>query len=221
MAKMPKAAENGRRAGGRQLRPIVLKFGGTSVEDSAALRRVIAIVSRRRHDGVVVVVSALAGVTDQLLIAGEHAARGHLAKAQNILQGVRERHRAAAGDLFSDASSGFSPYLESECEAAAGLLQGIAALGEFSSRTADRLVSTGELLSSRLLTQALQAAGSKATWVDTRECIVTDDAHGAAVPLREETERRLRQVLAPLLQNGDLPVLGGFIAATREGTPTT
>jgi aspartate kinase len=212
---MSQAAQSGEEA-----RAVVLKFGGTSVEDTAALRRVIGIVSRQAGPALVVV-SALAGVTDQLLAAGEQAGSGRLAAKEEKLQALRERHERIARELLGSAADGYVSYLQSECEALARLLQGVAALGEFSARTSDRLVGAGELLSSRLLAEALGEAGSDAVWVDARECIVTDDAYGCAKPLGEETDRRLREVVVPLLEGGQVPVLGGFIGASSEGTPTT
>jgi len=219
---MSKAAAKGEQPGQRRLSgAAVLKFGGTSVEDSAALRRVIGIVAQRDKP-VVVVVSALAGVTDQLLAAGEQAASGGLTAAEETLQNILERHGRMAGDLLPQAAAdSFQGYLQGECEEAQKLLRGVAALGEFSARTADRLVGKGELLSSRLLADALRAQGSDAAWLDSRECVVTDEAYGCAAPLREETDLRLRQQVSPLLESGRVPVLGGFIGATAEGTPTT
>jgi aspartate kinase len=217
---MSQAADNGKR-GQASPRCVVLKFGGTSVEDTAALRRVIGIV--KRQDGpAVVVVSALAGVTDQLLGAGEHAAAGRLAAGEECLRGIRVRHEGIARELLPDAAAGaFLSYLQAECDGLAKLLQGVAALGEFSTRTSDRLVGSGEVLSSRLLADALREDGSNAAWLDARECIVTDDAYGCAAPLREETNCRLGERVAPLLESAQVPVLGGFIAATTDGTPTT
>lgn len=199
----------------------VLKFGGTSVEDSAAMRRVIGIVKRQRGPAVAVV-SALGGVTDQLLAAAEHAAGGRLSAAEEAVRAMRERHREVAEHLLpGDSARGFQACLQCELEAVSKLLQGIAVLGEFSPRTTDRLVGAGEVLSSRLLADALQQAGCPAVWVDARECIVTDEAHGCAAPLREATNQRLQEVVWPLLGTGRVPVLAGFIAATAEGTPTT
>ena len=206
---------------GKRARCVVLNFGGTSVEDVAALRRVIAIVAGRK-EAVVVVVSALGGVTDQLLAASERAARGELGAAQQLLHAIGRRHEQVAQQLLPGASAGaFLTSLQAEREALGNLLQGIAALGEFSPRTADRLVGSGELLSSRLLAQALRDSGKDAVWVDARQCIITDECFGCAAPLREVTESRLRKCVLPVLENGQIPVLGGFIAASAEGTPTT
>jgi aspartate kinase len=199
----------------------VLKFGGTSVEDSAALRRVIAIVARRRKP-LTVVVSALAGVTDQLLAAGEHAAAGDAPAAEHILQEINRRHQQIARELLpSCLAAAFLSTLQEECSALIRVLQGVVALREFTPRTADRLAGAGELLSSRLLAEALQVAGCASTWLDARECIVTDDAFGQAAPLLEETDCRLRELVFPVLENGRVAVLGGFVAATVDGTPTT
>jgi len=200
----------------------VLKFGGTSVEDSAAFRRVLAIVGQRRDKPAAVVVSALAGVTDQLLAAGEQAAAGELVEAIEILRGIRERHDRIARELILGSHvTAFLNWLHDECEALARLLQGVTALGEFSARTSDRVVGAGEVLSSRLLADALREAGNDAVWVDARECLVTDETYGCAAPLRAETDRRLGELVLPVLRAGRVPVLGGFIAATTEGTPTT
>ncbi|HJT01360.1 MAG TPA: aspartate kinase [Terriglobales bacterium] len=215
-------AESGQCGDDRGSSCVVLKFGGTSVEDSAAFRRVLAIVGQRRDKPTAVVVSALAGVTDQLLVAGEQAAAGELVEAIEILRTIRERHDRVACELILGSQvTAFLSWLHDECEALGKLLQGVTALGEFSARTADRLVGAGEVLSSRLLAEALRGAGNDTVWVNARECIVTDEGHGCAAPLREETDRRLEKLLLPLLREGRLPVLGGFIAATMEGTPTT
>jgi aspartate kinase len=217
---MSQAAESRKQNSVRRAKWVVLKFGGTSVEDAAAVRRVASIVARRR--AAVVVVSALAGVTDQLLEAGEQAASGRLAAAEESLHALQQRHVYITRELLPEGSAAvFLGWLEAECEALRKLLQGVAALGEFSPRTADRLVGTGEILSSRLLTECLCSRGSRAVWVDARGCVVTDEAYGCAAPLREQTDRRLRELVLPLLESGQVPVLGGFIAATREGTPTT
>lgn len=222
MAKMSQAAENADCGAGGGASCVVLKFGGTSVEDSAAFRRVLGIVGERRDKPAVVVVSALARVTDQLLAAGEHAAAGELVEAIEILRTIRERHDRIARELILGSQvTGFLSWLHEECEVLARLLQGVTALGEFSPRTADRLVGAGEVLSSRLLAEALRGAGNDAVWVNARECMITDEVYGCAAPLQEETNRRLRKLVLPVLEEGRVPVLGGFIAATTDGTPTT
>jgi aspartate kinase len=219
---MSQAADNGRCGDYRGSSCVVLKFGGTSVEDSAAFRRVLAIVGQRRDKRAAVVVSALARVTDQLLAAGEQAAAGELVEAVEILRSVRERHDRIARELVLGSQvTAFLSWLHDECEVLAKLLQGVTALGEFSPRTSDRLLGAGEVLSSRLLAEALRSAGNEAVWVNARECIVTDEAYGCAAPLADETDRRLQELVSPLLRDGRVPVLGGFIAATLDGTPTT
>ncbi len=219
---MSQAGKNGEPGGEERSCPaVVLKFGGTSVEDAAALRRVTGIV-RRQTGPALVVVSALAGVTDQLLAAGEQAGNGGLEAAEGSLRGIEERHGRIARELLASASAdAYLSYLHGECEAAAKLLQGVAAVGEFSARTADRVVGMGELLSSQLLAKVLREARSNAAWVDARQCVVTDDNFGCAQPRREETDRRLQELVLPLLEKGRVAVLGGFIGATLEGTPTT
>ncbi len=101
------------------------------------------------------------------------------------------------------------------------MLAAIAAEKAFAPCSQDKLLGVGELLSSKLVQSALQSAGVDAVLVDARECIITDAAHARATPLWEETNERLQTVLWPLLESGQVPVMGGFVGATRDGIPTT
>ncbi len=85
----------------------------------------------------------------------------------------------------------------------------------------DSLLGAGESLSSKLIHSALRSSGVNAALVDARECIVTDAAHTRATPLWGETNKRLQGIVLPLLEAGQVPVMGGFVGATRDGIPTT
>jgi aspartate kinase len=201
---------------------IVMKFGGTSVEDAAAIARAADIVRSRLPQQPVVVVSALAGVTDSLLAMGQAAGRGDREQALALSRSLRERHYNVAGELLGTGLfTQFHAELESAFDALDELLRGIAAVGELTPRTQDNVLTFGERLSSAIVTAAFSARGLDSTLVDSRQCIITDATHGRAVPQMEETSARLGERLRPLLESRRVPVMAGFIASTREGVPTT
>ncbi|HYY68666.1 MAG TPA: lysine-sensitive aspartokinase 3 [Terriglobales bacterium] len=201
---------------------IVMKFGGTSVEDASAIERVTGIVRSRSAEAPVVVVSALAKVTDQLLAAGQTAATGDRDAALESCQALRQRHRRTACELFPGTHfSQLQSALESQFDLLRELLARIAALQDLTPRSIDCLLSFGELLSSEIVTAALIASGLPAECVDARECIITDCAHTRAAPLFEETRARLEARLRPLIGRELIPVMGGFIGSTLDGIPTT
>ncbi len=202
--------------------PVILKFGGTSLEDGAAVRRALRIVKQRLPHRPVVVASALAEVTDQLLAAGKAAARGELASARQSLEGLQLRHEQVALDVAgAERFAALLPVLASEFLEMQALLGNVAAAGALMPRLQDQLLSFGESLSSRMVAAALAHGGLDAVWVDARACIVTDAAHTQATPLWEETNQRLQAALLASLAESRVPVLGGFIGATRDGIPTT
>jgi len=201
---------------------IVMKFGGTSVEDSVAIDRAAKIVAGRRDLLPVVVVSAMSKVTDQLLAAGNAAGAGDRDKALQLSRGLRERHYATAGELLGTGLfTEFHGELESEFDALDELLRGIAALGELTPRTTDLVSSFGERISSRMVAAAFVARELPAAHVDSRSCIVTDANHMKAVPLFPEIDLRLAHHVKPLLDKKQIPIMGGFIGSTREGVTTT
>ncbi len=201
---------------------IVMKFGGTSVENAAAIDRAARIVCMRLGDRPVVVVSAMAKVTDQLLAMGRAAGAGDRERALQLSRAVRERHYTTAGELLhTGLFTAFHADLEATFDALDELLRGIAAVGELTPRTTDYVLSFGERLSSKLVAAAFSARTLPAVLVDSGECIITDNTHTRAAPLFDETNERLRTHLGPLLQQGRVPVMGGFIGATRDGIPTT
>jgi len=201
---------------------VVMKFGGTSVGDAAAIERVTAIVRQRLPQRPVVVVSAMARVTDQLLQMARAAGAGDRKTSLTLARELRERHYNTAGELLGTALfTQFHGDLGTEFEELEELLRGISAVGELTPRTTDHVASFGEVLSSKLVTAALSAHGVDASLVDSRECIVTDDTFTRATPQFEETNTRLAETLRPLLDQSRVPVMGGFIGSTRAGITTT
>ena len=199
-----------------------MKFSGTTVEDAAAIRRVSQLVKRRLRHRPVVIVSALARVTDELLHAGRLAADGKLSAGHEITERLRQRHEAVAHDLVDkEHYDSLWNEIEPGFERLDDLLEAIATAKLLAPAMQDRLVSMGEWFSSKILQAALARTALDVTWVDATACIVTDEVHTQAMPLWPETNRRLEEILLPLLQCGQIPVLGGFVGATREGAPTT
>jgi aspartate kinase len=201
---------------------VVMKFGGTSVEDANAIRRLIGSVKSRIVSQSVVVVSALARVTDQLLEAGQAAAAGHLGSALATVRDIYVRHEQIADELVDGAPHGtLDRELRGEFQGLESLFHGLEASRQLDLRSQDHLLGFGECLSGKLVTAALCDAGVRATYVDARNCIVTNARHGQASPVWEATNQRLQNGLSPLLESGCVPVMGGFIASTCDGVPTT
>jgi aspartate kinase len=201
---------------------IILKFGGTSVQDAESIRRAGEIIRARLAERPIVIVSAMAKVTDQLVAMCQAAARGDKTAALQLARAVRERHYSTAGELLGTAVfSSFHSQLEEDFDSLDELLGGIAAVGECTARSSDRALAFGELISSRMIATAFSACGLPARFIDARECIVTNTNHSRAIPDFELTNRRLETSLAPLLKDSVVPLLGGFIASTPAGITTT
>jgi aspartate kinase len=201
---------------------VVMKFGGTSVEDPDAIRRLIDIVGGRPAVRPVIVVSALAGVTDHLAEAGNAAASGHLGSALATVRNIYVRHESVAGDLvYGEPYAAFNRELRTEFQALESLLLDLDACRQLTPQYRDHLLGFGERVSTHLVWAALCEAGFPAAHVDARTCVITDARYGQATPLWDATNRRIQDAIGPLLDSGLVPVVGGFIASTIDGVPTT
>jgi aspartate kinase len=203
---------------------VVMKFGGTSVQDAEAMERTAKIVRGRRERGLkaVVVVSAMAKVTDLLLAAAAAAGRGDKAGALAIGARLRHRHLDTSATLLEEQRfARLQQVLHHEFDALDDLLRGISAVGELTPRTNDLVVSFGERLSSRMVAEAFDQRGLQGVHVDARSCIVTDSHYGKAAPLEAAIEVKLAEVVLPLVKAGKTPVMGGFIGSNAEGITTT
>ena len=204
---------------------VVMKFGGTSVEDPAAIRRTADIVSGRIKNGKssVVVVSAMARVTDQLLRAAAAAAQGDRTGALAISSRLRSRHRDTAAELVkkNPHCAEIIDVVDQDFDALDDVLRGLAALLELTPRISDLIVSFGERISSRIVAAAFRERGIHSAHVDAREIIITDSEFQKAAPIDHLIEARAHEQLLPLLKEGKVPVMGGFIASNEAGTTTT
>lgn len=201
---------------------IVMKFGGTSVESATAIKRVAEIVRSRRKQDPIVVVSAMAKVTDQLVAMGQKASSGDAQGALELLPALRERHLEAARELLSPkVFQKISVKLEQTFDQLGEFVRGVAAVHELSARSSDYLLSFGELLSSQFIAPAFTELGMEAQWVDSRECVVTDSNHTCARPQAAETRQKAHAIIKPIVAKHRIPVMGGFIASSLEGIPTT
>jgi aspartate kinase len=201
---------------------IVMKFGGTSVEHAKAIQRVASIVKHRIEQRPVVVVSAMARVTDTLLSMARTAGAGERKNALKLCRSLQERHYETASELLGTALfTDFHSELGAEFESLDELLRGICAVGEITPRTTDNVASFGEILSSKIVASAFSALGMNSVYVDAREVMVTDSTYMQAVPQLDETIERLEEVVRPLLDAGQVPVMGGFVGANKAGITTT
>jgi aspartate kinase len=204
---------------------VVMKFGGTSVEDPEAIVRTAAIVAGRVAQGrqPVVVVSALARVTDQLLRAAAAAAAGDRTGALAISSRLRARHRDTAAALVQDAAAAAAliDFIDQKFDSLDEVLRGLAAILELTPRISDLIASYGERISSRIVAAAFRERSLDAVPVDAREIILTGSQFQKAIPRDALIDKRAAEKLLPLIAQGQVPVMGGFIAANEAGITTT
>ena len=204
---------------------VVMKFGGTSVEDAAAIGRTAAIVKGRIAQGKspVVVVSAMAKVTDQLLRAAAAAAQGDRTGALAISSRLRARHRDTAAELVKkhDECAALVDLIDRKFDSLDEILRGLSAILELTPRISDLIVSHGERISSRVVAAAFHDKGMNSAHVDAREVIITDSEFQKAAPLDDLIEKRAQEKLISLIEQRKVPVMGGFIASNEAGITTT
>ena len=204
---------------------VVMKFGGTSVEDPAAIERTASIVAGRVSMGKhpVVVVSAMAKVTDQLLRCAAAASSGDRTGALAISSRLRARHRDTAAALVKNPKNAAEliTWIDQKYDQLDEVLRGLAAILELTPRISDLIVSYGERVSSRMIAAAFSERGMDATHVDARNVVLTDSQFQKAVPIDAAIEKRANEKIRPLLDEGKVPVMGGFIASNEAGITTT
>jgi aspartate kinase len=211
---------------------VVMKFGGTSVADAAAIERLMSIVRAERQAaiqpespdwrGPIVVVSALGGATDRLLGVAAEAGAGDIEGARANTRALLARHVDVANVIANDAERAETvAFLQHEFGELERIVGALGVLREVSPRWLDAIAAVGEICSSRIVAGALTAQGLAASWVDARRVMVTGPEHTQAPPLFPETKAALAAVVDPLLAARRIPVLGGFVGATREGVTTT
>jgi len=224
MARLLKFVSLASHQGGPALspQPTVMKFGGTSLSDSAAFDRVSNIVgSYHRVCSLVVVVSAMNGMTDALLLSAQMSAAGAMTEAIQLLDEQFQRHLVVTQNLPKTQAGNLQAFIQNRRRELLQLLKLVNETGTATAELKDAIVSCGEVLSAQLLSAMLRKQGLPAVYVDAGHCIVTNQDHGEAKPLFETTRRRTRGEIIPLLKSGKIPVLGGFIASTKKGVTTT
>ncbi len=206
---------------------LVMKFGGNSLGTAAALERVLRVIvgESRNQRRLVVVVSALDGVTDMLLEAARQARIANQRSYRRIAANLRSRHLALSEQLSLDRPDWQSLQADID-QLISDLLDNCAAIAkpvhdELSPRDSDAIVAVGERLSARIIAALLRQQGVRAAAVDGTDLIVTDDVFGNADPEAAATARKVERVLRPMLQREIVPVVTGFIGATAAGETTT
>ena len=203
---------------------IVIKFGGTSVGDANRVATAIDIVADRRERKPVVVVSALAGVTNELVAASEAARAQDGDRVNEIIGKIRQRHEDVAMQLVQqkfDFFEAFLKQLHKQIDQIHTILRGIALLGEITPRAKDKVVSIGEKLSSVLFAYSMMMRAVPGEHVESEDVIITDAKFCEASPLMDDTREAARRSILPLLERNLIPVMGGFIGRTRDGATTT
>jgi aspartate kinase len=198
---------------------IVMKFGGTSVASAERIAGVADRVRERLDRKPVVVVSALSRVTD-LLIRASHGALDGGADWEVAAGELLSRHRAVVSELVPAGPSQdrLFAHIDSVVSELRGYYTAVQSLGELTPRTLDAIAAVGERLAFEIISQA---PGIPFHAVDARALIVTDESFGRAMPMMEETAKRVRDVLRPIVEAGSVPVIPGFIGSTAKGVTTT
>lgn len=202
---------------------LVMKFGGTSVGSAERMQAVADIVASSADEQVVVVASAMSGVTNQLIQAARSAAVGQDGVYREIKADLVARHLQVINELLEDSSErlDLAGLVEDRLYDFERLCRSIAVLGELTARGSDAVASIGEHLSCPILAAFLRKQGVRAEMVSATELVVTDAVFGGAAPQMAETGVQVRERLLPLLERGVVPVVTGYVGATREGVTTT
>jgi aspartate kinase len=202
---------------------IVVKFGGTSVQDADAIGRAADIVSGRLDRQPAVIVSALGGATNALIAIGEQSAKGHLIGALRGVEELRARHLRECERLLKncDSSAEIAAELSATFDELASLAEALSVIGHATPRTFDKIAASGEELSAQLIAAYFRLKGIPAEHVDAKKIFITDSSFTAAEPQPDVIAERARELVQPLIDEGKVPVLGGFIGSNPEGVTTT
>ncbi len=201
---------------------VVMKFGGTSVGNAERIRNVAEIVALEPK-GKIVVVSAMAGVTDMLIKASQLAAKQKSLDLNELLSEIRNKHFEAINDLklSKPEKQGVVSTIQQRLAELETAVAQVLAIGDCSREDYDRIVSFGERLSIQLVSAAIRAKGIPSTPVESSKIIITSNNHGDAEPILDESVENAKAELIPLVEKEGVPVVTGFIGSTRDGNITT
>lgn len=200
---------------------IIQKFGGTSIEDTAALERVCGIVGGARERCPVVVVSAIGETTDRLVESLERAAAGEESRALSALSRLRRDTERLVRDFFAERAAPVEEEIAPYFDELSRMARAVAVLRSVPPAGRDHFLAHGEMTAGVVVARALAARGLPAVGVDSREILVTDDHFGRAQPDRDETERRVRDRVRAVCNRGEIPVAAGYIGSSHAGATTT
>ena len=201
---------------------IVMKFGGTSVEDAKAIKNLTEIVKKEVSRKPIVVVSACAGITNQLLKTAQLAGAGNKEEALQQVAQIESRHKKIVKDLFDAETAKFlTKHITIQAEELVRLVSGVSVLGELTNRSLDTFAAYGERLSSFIIHHYFETQKIKSFWVDARSFIMTDEQFTKAVVNFEATERKLKEIVQPKVNNGYVVMTQGFIGSSQNGITTT
>lgn len=204
---------------------LVMKFGGTSVGSHDAISQAVEIIKTSSQDWerLVVVVSAMRGVTDDLIKSASAAASGDEEQYQLLIRDLHTRHQAVIGKLFPEVNerNELLASVEVYFDELRAYCHSIHVLGEVTPRGMDTITSLGERINARIVASAVCKSGVQSKAVDASELIVTDASFQKAIPLMEMTRSLIKERLEPMLEEGLVPVVTGFIGATQDGITTT
>jgi bifunctional aspartokinase / homoserine dehydrogenase 1 len=204
---------------------LVMKFGGTSVGSAEAMQQCVKIIAdaQKTWPKIVAVSSAMSGVTDILLKAASRAVAGETGSTEQAAQELRIRHTETATELLTDPTIRRQVLTEiyALIDQFIILCNAVSVLGEATPRALDAIASLGERMSIRILAAALSTAGILSVPVESSKLIVTDENYQSANPDYSATKESTQAVLLPILDAGSIPVVTGFMGATRSGVITT
>ncbi len=201
-----------------------MKFGGTSVSDASCIGKVVDIIrAASRASDIVVVVSAMSGVTNKLVEAATQSEAGERKLVETILGELHKQHDVAASALIPSgtARNRIARRMQELLQEGDRLCLATMERRELTLQVRDSILGLGERLSAALIATALMERGVASEAIEATELVVTDSYHGAAEPCMAPTRQRCEARLRPLLQRGTVPVVTGFIGATAEGVLTT
>ena len=201
---------------------IVMKFGGTSVANFEAITRTIFIIGGRLDQKPVVVVSALSKVTDLLYKISEAAASKNLAETKDLLGQLRQRHLDLASELLAQSmlKDEALERVNELCDSLEGLAMAVCSLGELSERNKAVIISTGEYLSSTIISYAMNAKGIRTKWVDARTMMITSNSYLKGEPDMDAISAKVPGIVAEAYEGMDAIITQGFVGVTSEGRPT-
>lgn len=204
---------------------LIMKFGGTSVGSAEAITQAgeIVVFYKKQWDRLVVVVSAMRGVTDTLIQCADLASQGEEDLYQSMIEQLKTRHLSVIDEIILDEveHQKLSSQIDGYISELSAYCRSIHVLGEVTPRGMDTITSLGERMNAPVVAAALRGNGIKAQAISADQLIVTDASFQKAIPLEKATRVKVRDRLDPLLDEEIVPVVTGFVAATQDGIITT